>query len=79
MKRNTTVILSLVITLLISLSVQAQKPNKLTKQEKKEGWVLLFNGKNFDGWRQCNGTSMPANWVIEDNAMKVFKFFIVLK
>jgi hypothetical protein len=32
----------------------------------------LFNGKDFTGWRQCNGTVMPKNWVIEDNAMKVF-------
>jgi len=45
--------------------------NKLTEQEKKNGWILLFNGKDFNGWRQCNGTSMPKNWVIEDNAMKV--------
>jgi hypothetical protein len=49
----------------------AQSVNQLSKKEQKEGWVLLFNGKNFDGWRQCNGTAMPANWVIEDNAMKV--------
>ena len=61
--------------IVIMLSVLPGKPqelNKLTKQEKKEGWVLLFNGKNFKGWRQCNGTEMPANWEIDDNAMKVF-------
>ncbi len=58
---------------MISIStVYAQKPNQLTKKEKKEGWFLLFNGKNFNGWRQCNGIKMPANWVIEDDAMKVF-------
>ena len=45
--------------------------NTLSKKEKNEGWVLLFNGKDFSGWRQCNGTAMPANWVIEDDAMKV--------
>ena len=50
----------------------AQKANTLSKQEKKEGWVLLFNGKDFSGWRQCNGTEMPKNWVIEEDAMKVF-------
>jgi hypothetical protein len=50
----------------------AQKANTLSKQEKKEGWVLLFNGKDFGGWRQCNGTEMPKNWVIEEDAMKVF-------
>ena len=49
----------------------SQAPNQLTSSEKKDGWVLLFNGKDFSGWRQCNGTAMPANWVIEDDAMKV--------
>jgi hypothetical protein len=61
----------LIAAVLFGGSAFAQKVNKLSKQEKKDGWVLLFNGKDFDGWRQCNGTAMPANWVIEDNAMKV--------
>jgi hypothetical protein len=69
MKRN--IIFSLA-ALLIMLPATAQKPNTLSAKEKKEGWVLLFNGKDFTGWRQCNGTAMPVNWVIEDDAMKVF-------
>jgi hypothetical protein len=56
----------------VNTVAQTQSVNSLTADEKKQGWVLLFNGKNFDGWRQCNGTAMPANWVIEDQAMKVF-------
>ncbi len=72
MKKNIFITLSLAATLLIALPSLAQKVNKLTSQEKKEGWTLLFNGKNFDGWRQCNGTEMPKNWIIEDDAMKVF-------
>jgi hypothetical protein len=71
MKKNILLSVLLVIAILISMASVAQKVNKLTKQEKKQGWVLLFDGKKFDGWRQCNGTSMPANWVIEENAMKV--------
>ncbi len=50
----------------------AQSVNALSAAEKKQGWVLLFNGKDFDGWRQCNGTAMPPNWTIDDQAMKVF-------
>ncbi len=72
MKRNVLLAFSLILSLLISGQVFAQKMNQLTKQEKKQGWVLLFNGKNFDGWRQCNGTEMPKNWTIDQQAMKVF-------
>ncbi len=64
-------VIVMVVAVLIALPGFSQKVNTLSKQEKKEGWTLLFNGKDFDGWRQCNGTAMPANWVIEDNAMKV--------
>lgn len=50
----------------------SQPVNALTAAEKQQGWTLLFNGTTFDGWRQCNGTAIPANWVIDDQAMKVF-------
>lgn len=68
------IFLSVVLSASMILSSPSigQKVNKLTGNEKKAGWVLLFNGKDFTGWRQCNGTEMPKNWVIEDNAMKVF-------
>ena len=73
MKKNTIYSLTALLSLLLlSAPLFSQKVNTLTPAETKEGWVLLFNGKNFDGWRQCNGTAMPANWVIDDNAMKVF-------
>jgi len=72
MKRHIFSTLLTAVALLIALPGFSQTVNKLSKKEKKEGWVLLFNGQNFDGWRQCNGTAMPANWVIEEDAMKVF-------
>ena len=27
------------------------RDNALTNKEKEEGWELLFNGENLDGWR----------------------------
>jgi hypothetical protein len=66
------IILSVAFALILIIPALGQEVNRLTDKEKKEGWVLLFNGKDFTGWRSCNGTAMPKNWVIEDNAMKVF-------
>ncbi len=72
MKKQIIFSLAIVVAMAAFLPVQGQEVNTLSKKEKKEGWVLLFNGTGFSGWRQCNGTGMPANWVIEDHAMKVF-------
>ena len=72
MKRNLTLLLTCAAAMLMMLPAFGQGVNKLTKKEKKNGWVLLFNGTDFAGWRQCNGTEMPKNWIIDDNAMKVF-------
>ena len=66
------IILSCAAAMLFMLPSFGQDINKLTAKEKNDGWVLLFNGKDFTGWRQCNGTEMPKNWIIEDDAMKVF-------
>jgi hypothetical protein len=71
MKKSIFFTLSVAAMLLIVVPSFAQKANKLSRQEKKDNWVLLFNGKNFDGWRQYNNSAMPANWIIEDNSMKV--------
>ena len=44
--------------------------NKLSKKEIEEGWELLFNGVNFDGWRGVNITSFPEKgWVIKNSSI----------
>jgi hypothetical protein len=72
MKRNIILLSAAFAAIFMLQPLQGQGVNKLSNKEKKEGWVLLFNGKDFSGWRQFNGTGMPANWVVEDKAMKVF-------
>lgn len=72
MKKKVLVSITLTALMFFSIPLSGQKVNSLTPDEEKAGWVLLFNGKDFTGWRQCNGVMMPKNWVIDDNAMKVF-------
>jgi hypothetical protein len=71
MKRIIFLSLALIAIMSLSAPTFGQKVNELTAKEKKDGWILLFNGKDFKGWRQCNGTTMPKNWIIEEDAMKV--------
>lgn len=72
MKRNSILSLAAAAITLVMVPSYGQNVNELSDREKSDGWVLLFNGIDFSGWRQCNGTGMPVNWVIEDQAMKVF-------
>lgn len=38
-------------------------------QNKKGGWVSLFNGKDLKGWHGFNKTGEVKNWEIEDGAL----------
>jgi Domain of Unknown Function (DUF1080) len=46
--------------------------NHLSEQEKAQGWKLLFNGKDFTGWRAVHGTAMPTtHWSIQNGEINV--------
>ncbi len=40
-------------------------------QEDTTGWISLFNGKDFTGWRGYGKTEVPKAWTIEDGAIKI--------
>jgi len=45
--------------------------NILTETEKADGWILLFDGKTFGGWRGLGRDGIPeGHWTIEDDAIK---------
>jgi hypothetical protein len=47
-------------------------PNTLTAQEKADGWKLLWNGKNTDGWRSAKSEEFPkTGWTIHDGVLTV--------
>lgn len=46
--------------------------NKLTEDEVKNGWKLLWDGKTTTGWRGAKLASFPAEgWVIENDELTV--------
>jgi hypothetical protein len=35
------------------------------------GWITLFDGQSFNGWRGYNREDVPGAWTIEDGAIKI--------
>ena len=60
----------LVITAATLFAAEPDNANSLTKQEKKDGWILLFDGKSFNGWRDPHKLTPPGDgWTIENGAI----------
>ena len=59
--------------LIIPLSGFSQKANFLTDKEKKQGWVLLFDGKSTSGWTTVNGSPVPAGWEVTNGTLSAKK------
>ncbi len=50
----------------------SQTPNTLSVEEARDGWQLLWNGKNTEGWRGAKLQAFPEKgWRIEDGLLKV--------
>lgn len=49
--------------------ITAQEPNTLTKQEKTEGWKLLFDGKTTMGWHTYLKDTVGSKWQVQNAAL----------
>lgn len=48
-------------------------PNLLLPREQEAGWRLLFNGYNFDGWRNFRQATVVADrWAVEDGCIHLY-------
>jgi hypothetical protein len=47
----------------------AKYDNQLTEQEKKEGWVLLFDGRSTKGWHLYNDDKRPSTWSVSNGEL----------
>ncbi len=69
MKKHPVALLAL--ALLCASTAAYAADNELTAQEKKDGWILLFNGKDYTGWK-CNTGQEIASTVV-DGSMQPYK------
>lgn len=55
-------------------SVQVQAPiNQLTKQEKSQGFRLLFDGKSVEQFRGWKKLELPKGWQVVDGELRLVK------
>lgn len=64
--------ISLSVSVLFILStlsmLSCSNKNKLTKAEEEEGWILLFDGKTTNGWKNFNDDTI-SGWTIENGTL----------
>lgn len=64
--------LILFISLLFTCSAINSQINTLTTKEKEQGWQLLFNGENLEGWTSVGKETPPSlGWEVKDGIMTV--------
>ena len=62
-------ILTACLCVLLAVAALAQKPNKLTGKEKKQGWILLFDGKTTNGWHTYLRDTVGSKWQVKEGTI----------
>jgi hypothetical protein len=55
--------LMIVLILMLALTELSADENSLTEQEKKDGWILLFDGQTTKGWMTTKRQRLPKRHV----------------
>src|SRR5258708_7940454 len=70
MKKLITIALVSLLFFSCTSTQQVTGDNRLTDEEKSQGWQLLFNGKNTKGWhRYGKGVSIDSVWKVKDGCL----------
>jgi len=61
------------VILFTCMSMATSAQNKLTDQEKKDGWNLLFDGKTVTGWHTWKSDKVSSRWKISNGELYLDK------
>lgn len=62
--------MKLLLAVILALPLFSAEPNSLTPTEQEQGWKLLFNGKNLDGWRIYGSQEKPRlGWKVSEGVL----------
>jgi azurin len=50
-------------------SSNTERQNRLSDQEEKDGWTLLFDGKTLNGWHLFNRGNIPSAWSVDSGML----------
>ena len=66
---NIPLIVSAILLICCSSPKETGGNNVLTRQQKNEGWVSLFNGKNSAGWHRYGYGSIDSAWSVSNGEL----------
>ena len=57
------------IFMMVTSCTEVTEPNTLSAAEKRQGFVLLFDGVSSEGWRGYLKDHFPGKWQVEDGTL----------
>ena len=62
----------LLCNLFFAISLFASNPIDLSSYKKdSKGWIKIFDGKTFAGWRGYNKVDVPKSWTVDNGTLHV--------
>ena len=69
MYRNLVVTTAVLLCSLQCTDAQQPPVNRLTAQERQQGWKLLFDGTTTQGWHKYGGAPIGSAWKVDEGAL----------